>query len=377
MLARIWQMVIKEFIQVIRDKRSLSMLLGPPVVQMLLMGYAITFEVRHLSTAVLDQDNSPESRELIAQFSSSRYFDVVARSPDRRNMSELLNAGDVALAIQIHPGFGDRLRKGQMAPLQIILDGTNSNTALVAMGYVNQITDNFAREYQNQLLQRTNPLLAARMPRVELERRPMFNADLQSRWNFIPGAIGLLILIQVMGLTAFAIVRDREIGTLEQVMVTPIRRWEFFLGKTIPFFLLGLADGALIAILATFWFRIPFRGSLWVLSLASILFLLCVLSVSLFISTVSKTQQQALVSSFFFQQPAIIFSGFGFPLSSIPRSLQWLTYLDPLRYFEVVARSVFLKGVGLSVLWPQMLAMAIFAPIMFAISILRFHKSID
>jgi ABC-2 type transport system permease protein len=347
------------------------------VVQLLLLGYAISFEVRHLSTAVLDQDNTPESRELIAQFSASRYFNIVARPPDRRNLNKLLNAGDVALAIQIHPGFGGRLRRGQTAPLQIILDGTNSNTALVAMGYVNQITDNFAREYQTQDLQRTSPLLAARLPRVELERRPMFNADLQSRWNFIPGAIGLLILIQVMGLTAFAVVRDREIGTLEQVMVTPIRRWEFFVGKTVPFFLIGLGDGALIAILATVWFRIPFRGSLWVLSLASILFLLCVLSVSLFISTVSKTQQQALVSSFFFQQPAIIFSGFGFPLSSIPRSLQWLTYLDPLRYFEVVARSVFLKGVGLNVLWPQMLAMAIFAPIMFAISILRFHKSMD
>jgi ABC-2 type transport system permease protein len=377
MLTRIWQMLIKEFIQVVRDKRSLSLLLGPPVVQMLLMGYAITFEVRYLSTAVLDHDNTPESRELVAQFSSSHYFDVVAHPANRRRMSELLNAGNVALAIQIDPGFGEYLRKGQMAPLQVILDGTNSNTALVAMGYVNQITDNFARDYQNKFLQRTSPLLAARLPRVELERRPMFNPDMQSRWNFIPGAIGLLILIQVMGLTAFAIVRDREIGTLEQVMVTPIRRWEFFTGKTIPFFLIGLADGALIAILATFWFRIPFRGSLWVLSLGSILFLLCVLSVSLFISTVSRTQQQALVSSFFFQQPAIIFSGFGFPIASIPHHLQWLTYLDPLRYFEVVARSVFLKGVGLSVLWPQMLAMAIFAPIMFTISILRFHKSID
>ena len=377
MLARIRQMVVKEFIQVIRDKRSLVMLLGPPVIQMILMGYAITFEVRHLATAVLDLDNTPESRDLIAGFSASRYFDVVARPSDRRRMSELINRGDVALAIHVHPGFGSHLRKGQAAPLQVILDGTNSNTALVALGYVNQITNNFARKYENKLLQRTNPLLAARIPRVELERRPMFNADMQSRWNFIPGVIGLLALIQVMSLTAFAVVRDREIGTLEQVMVTPIRRWEFFLGKTIPFFLIGLADGALIAALGTLWFRIPFRGSFWVLGLGLVLFLLCVLSVSLFISTVSRTQQQALVTAFFFQQPAIVFSGFGFPITGIPRVLQWLSYLDPLRYFEVVLRSVFLKGVGLNVLWPQMMAMAIFAPIMFTTSILRFHKSIE
>ena len=205
----------------------------------------------------------------------------------------------------------------------------------------------------------------------------MFNADMQSRWNFIPGVIGILALIQVLMLTAFAVVREREIGTLEQVMVTPIRRWEFILGKTLPFFLIGFADGALVAIVGTLWFRIPFRGSLWVLSLGLVLFLLCVLGVGLFISTVSKTQGQALISAFFFNDPAIIFSGFAFPMTSIPPILRWISYLDPLLYFEVVLRSVYLKGVGLSVLWPQMLAMAIFAPLLFTISILRFHKSLE
>jgi ABC-2 type transport system permease protein len=375
MLARIRQMVIKEFIQVFRDRGSLFLLLATPLIQLLILGYAITFEVRHLSTAVLDLDNSIESRDLVARFAASRYFDVRARLSDREQINDLVSRGEIAVALHIHPGFGSDLRKGQTAPLQVILDGTNSNIALVALGYVNQITSDFARDYQNDFLRRTSPLLY--MPSIELERRPMFNADMQSRWNFIPGVIGILALIQVLMLTAFAVVREREIGTLEQVMVTPIRRWEFILGKTLPFFLIGFADGALVAIVGTLWFRIPFRGSLWVLSLGLVLFLLCVLGVGLFISTVSKTQGQALISAFFFNDPAIIFSGFAFPMTSIPPVLQWITYLDPLRYFEVVLRSVFLKGVGLSVLWPQMVGMAIFAPILFTISFLRLRKSMD
>jgi ABC-2 type transport system permease protein len=377
MWQRVHQMVLKEFIQLIRDKRSLSLLLVPPLLQLLILGYAVTFEVRHIATAVLDLDNSPESRDLIARFSASRYFDIVARLSDQRQITELMNTGNLALALHILPGFGDTLRKGRTASVQVIVDGSNSNTALVALGYVNQITDDFARDYQNLLLQRSSPQLVSLLPRVELERRPLFNADLQSLWNFIPGVIGLLALIQVMSLTAFAVVREREIGTLEQLMVTPIRRWELVFSKTVPFFLIGLADAVLIAIVGTAWFGVPFRGSVWVLLLGLVLFLFCVLSIGLFISTVSKTQQQAMVSAFFFQQPAIVFSGFGFPIDGMPASLQWLSYLDPLRYFEVVLRDVYLKGVGLGVLWPQLVAMAIFAPVLFTVSILRFQKSID
>jgi ABC-2 type transport system permease protein len=377
MWQRVHQMVLKEFIQLIRDKRSLSLLLVPPLLQLLILGYAVTFEVRHIATAVLDLDNSPESRDLIARFSASRYFDIVARLSDQRQITELMNTGNLALALHILPGFGDTLRKGRTASVQVIVDGSNSNTALVALGYVNQITDDFARDYQNLLLQRSSPQLVSLLPRVELERRPLFNADLQSLWNFIPGVIGLLALIQVMSLTAFAVVREREIGTLEQLMVTPIRRWELVFSKTVPFFLIGLADAVLIAIVGTAWFGVPFRGSVWVLLLGLVLFLFCVLSIGLFISTVSKTQQQAMVSAFFFQQPAIVFSGFGFPVDGMPASLQWLSYLDPLRYFEVVLRDVYLKGVGLGILWPQLVAMAIFAPVLFTVSILRFQKSID
>lgn len=377
MLARLHQMLIKEFLQVFRDKRSRFLLIVPPIVQMLIFGYAATFEIRHVPIAVLDLDHSQESRELVARFTASRTFEVRARLEHHRQIAELIDRGEVILTVQLHPGFAQRLRKGQTAPVQVILDGTNSNTALIALGYVNRIADRFARDYQRDRLRRTAPLTVAQAPTVELERRPWFNPDLRSRWFFIPGIIGSLTLVMVVNLTAFSIVRERELGTLEQIMVTPIRRSEFILGKTLPYFLIGLADAALIALVGTFWFQVPFRGELWVLFLGTVLFLLSMLGVGLFISTISATQQQAMVTAFFFLMPAITISGFGSPISSMPEALQYISYADPLRYFLVVLRGVYLKGVGLEVLWAQMAMMAVIGVTLLTISVLRFHKSLD
>ncbi len=377
MFGRIRQMLRKEFIQVFRDRRTRFVLFGPPMIQMLIFGYAATLDIRHVPTAVLDFDNSQESRELISHFVASPYFDLRARLNDRRQLAEQIDSGNAVMAIQINSGFAQKLRKGQTAPIQVILDSSNSNTALVALGYLGQVTDDFARQYQTDLLQRRTPLAAAKMPRIVLDRRPWFNSDLQSRWFFVPGVIGNLMLVIVVTLTAFAVVREREIGTLEQIMVTPIRRLEFILGKTLPFFLIGLFDATLISLVGTLWFRVPFRGSVGVLALGTVLFLLAMLGVGLFISTVSSTQQQALVSSFFVIMPCTIFSGFGTPISSMPEFLQRVTYLDPLRYYMVILRSTYLKGVGLEVLWPQMAALAIFGVVMLSISVLRFQKSLD
>ena len=260
---------------------------------------------------------------------------------------QLIDRGEVTVALQIHPGFSENLRKGQTAPLQVMVDATNSNTALIAAGYVNQIAQGFAQDYQQDRMQRISPQLVDRIPRVELQQRPWYNTDLKSRWFFVPGVIGSLTLVLVTTLTAFAVVREREIGTLEQMMVTPIRPFEFILGKTVPFFLIGLADVALIATVGTLWFQVPFRGSIAVLLAGTVLFLLCMLGIGLLISTVSSTQQQAMVTAFFFIMPAITFSGFGFPISTMPRWLQIMTYADPLRYFLVVIRGVYLKGVGI------------------------------
>jgi drug efflux transport system permease protein len=377
MLGRIRGLLIKEFIQVFRDKRSRFVLVGPPIIQMLTFGYAATLDIRHVPTAVLDFDNSQLSRELISRFSASPYFDVRARPTDRRQIGDLIDRGDVVIALQLNSGFAQDLRKGQTARLQMIVDSSNSNTALIAIGYVNQVASRFSQDYQAERLLRTSPLLFPHMPRVVLEHRPWFNVDLHSQWFFVPGIIGNLVLVMVVTLTAFAVVREREIGTLEQIMVTPIGRLEFILGKTLPFLLIGLLDTLFISLVGTLWFGVPFRGSIGVLALGAILFILCMLGIGLFISTISMTQQQAMVSSFFFIMPAIVFSGFGTPISSMPEFMQWLTYLDPLRYFLDVLRGVYLKGVGLEVLWPQMAAMGALALIMLTISVARFRKSLD
>src|SRR5919197_823277 len=377
MLSRLKQMLIKEFIQAFRDKRTRFILFGPPLIQMLVFGYAANYEIRHVPTVVVDFDRTQESRELVSRFSSSPYFDVQRQLSDSQQVVDLLDRGDTVVALRINAGFSENLRKGQTAPLQVIVDGTNSNTALIASGYVSQIAQGFAQDYQQDRLQRISPMLVERTPRVQLEQRPWYNADLKSRWFFVPGVICSLTLVLVTTLTAFAVVREREIGTLEQIMVTPIRPVEFILGKTIPFFLIGLIDVALIATLGTLWFGVPFRGSLAVLFVGTVVFLLCQLGVGLLISTISSTQQQAMITAFFFIMPAITFSGFGFPISTMPQWLQKLTYLNPLRYFLVVVRGVYLKGVGLDILWPQLAGMATLALAVLSLSIFRFHKAMD
>jgi ABC-2 type transport system permease protein len=377
MLARLKQMLIKEFIQVFRDKRTRFVLFGPPIIQMLIFGYAATFEIHHVPTVVLDLDHSQESRDLISRFSSSPYFDVQRQLTDYRQIGDLIDRGKATVGLEIDAGFAQKLRKGQTAPLQVIVDATNSNTALIASGYITQIALGFAQDYQKDRIYRISPQMLEQMPSVQLEPRPWYNPDLRSRWFFIPGIVGSLTLVLVVVLTAFAVVREREIGTLEQIMVTPIRPAEFILGKTLPFFLIGLFDVSLIATVGTLWFQVPFRGQILVLFAGATLFLLCMLGVGLLISTVSSTQQQAMVTAFFFIMPAITFSGFGFPISTMPQWLQYVTYLSPLRYFLVVLRGTYLKGVGMEILWPQMAAMAALGVSLLTVAVLRFHKALD
>ncbi len=377
MRARLKQMLIKEFIQVFRDKRTRAVLFGPPIIQMLVFGYAATFEIHHVPTVVLDLDHSQESRDLISRFTSSPYFEVRRQLTDYRQIADLIDRGEATVALRIDAGFAQNLRKGETAPLQVIVDATNSNTALIASGYINRIALGFAQQYQQDRIGRISPHMIERIPSVQLEERPWYNPDLRSRWFFVPGIIGSLTLVLVVNLTAFAVVREREIGTLEQIMVTPIRPAEFILGKTLPFFLIGLFDVSLIAVVGTMWFQVPFRGQVLVLFGGAILFLLCMLGAGLLISTVSTTQQQAMVTAFFFIMPAITFSGFGFPISTMPQWLQYLTYLSPLRYFLIVLRGTYLKGVGLDILWPQMLAMGALGMVLLTTAVLRFHKALD
>jgi ABC-2 type transport system permease protein len=375
-LDRIWQLIVKEFIQILRDPRARFSLIAPPIVQMLIFGYAASFEVRHVTTAVVDLDHSQESRELISHFSNSEYFDITRNLADMGQVADLIDRRKVALVIHVMPGFAENLRKGQTASVQVILDGTDSNTALVALGYVSNIAQRFSQHYFEDRIIRSRPDVA-RIPSVELVQRPWFNPDLDSSWFFVPGTIGALTLTLVMTMTAFAIVREREIGTLEQIMVTPVSSAELIAGKTVPYLLIALIQLAIVALLAVFWFRVPFHGSLLVLILGSLFFIFSVLAIGLLISTVSATQQQAMVTSFFFIMPAITLSGFSFPISSMPTFLQWLTYVDPLRYYEVLLRDSFLKGNGIAILWPQMLAMAILGGVLITFASVRFHKTLD
>ena len=377
MFARIIPIVVKEFLELKRDKGARFLLVVPPIIQMLLFGYAATFEVYHVSTSVLDLDHSQESRELIARFTSSNRFDIVKVAQSQREINDTVDSSDAAVALVVHAGFAELLRKGQGAPLQVIVDGTNSNTALIALGYINTIATGFAQDYATDLAQRVQGVQGMRQVQVTVEQRPWFNPDLNGRWFFVPGVIGTLTLVTIVNLTAFAVVREREVGTLEQIMVSPIRPAEFIFGKTIPFFIVGLGEVALVVAVGVLWFQIPFVGSAFVLLLGTALYLLSTLALGLLISTVCTTQQQAFSTNFFVLNPFFILSGFSFPISSMPQVLQWFTYINPLRYYLVVIRGTLLKGVGVSVLWPDFAAMAILAFVLLTLSILRFRKTLE
>jgi ABC-2 type transport system permease protein len=346
------------------------------LIQTLVFGYAATFTVSHVSTAVLDLDRSQASRNLISHFAATGRFDIIDVASRQAAITRDLDRGDATVAIVIHAGFAQYLDNGQSAPLQVLVDGTNSNTALIALGYVAQIVTQFQAEQTANAW----PLKAGAAPptvTVALAERPWFNPGIEDRWFFIPGIIGTLTLVQIVNLTSFAVVREREMGTLEQIMVSPMRPVEFILGKTVPFFLIGLADVALVAVFGILWFDIPFVGSPLVMLVAASLFLLAALGLGLLVSTFSRTQQQAFALNFVLLIPIFILSGFAFPIAAMPTILQWGTYLNPLRYFLIVIRAVFLKGIGIPVLWPQLAAMTLLGAAMLGLSILRFRKSLD
>jgi len=376
MFERLHVMLMKEFLELRRDPWAMFRLFVPLIVQVIVYGYAATFTVNHVATAVLDLDRTQASRSLISHFVATGRFDIVDVADRQQQITRDIDTGAATVAIVIHSGFAQYLYNGQTAPLQVVVDGTNSNTALIALGYVGQIVEQFQRDEESKAW----PALAGAAPptvTVSLQERPWFNPGLEDRWFFIPGVIGTLTLVQVVNLTSFAVVREREMGTLEQIMVSPIRPVEFILGKTVPFFLIGLADVALITVLGVWWFDIPFVGSSLTMLVGASLFLLASLGLGLLLSTFSRTQQQAFALNFFLVNPIYILSGFAFPIAAMPKLLQWLTFANPLRYFLIVIRAVFLKGVGVEALWPELGALALLAALMLTASVLRFRKSLD
>ncbi|MFN0104862.1 MAG: ABC transporter permease [Bryobacteraceae bacterium] len=363
---RILTILRKELFQVLREPRLRIMVILPPILQLIIFGFAVNLDVENARVAWFDQDRSPASRELGAMLSSSRYFQVVARPESEAEAQLLLDRGAVLSVVRVGPGFGADMDRGRTGQVQVLMDGTNSNDAGIVSAYVNRIVANLGR---------------ARTPwttgGVEIQQRAWFNEELKSRNYFVPGVVMNIITLITLMLTAMAIVREKEIGTMEQLMVTPIRPLELMLGKTIPFALIGLLDMALATITALIVFHVPFRGSIWMLVGSSCLFLLSTLGTGLFLSTISRTQQQAMMSAFFFFTPAFMLSGFTFPIRNMPEAIQWITYLNPLRYFIEVLRGVFLKGTGVDILWPQLAAMGLIGVTILLVSAGRFQKRLD
>jgi ABC-2 type transport system permease protein len=375
MFERLKTMLIKEFIQVFRDPRMRMVIFVIPCFQMLVIGYAVSTDVAHVRTAVYDLDGSQESRDLLSAFSRSGYFDVVEHLADEADIRKVLDHGDVTVVLRLQHGFAGDLKAGRTTELQILIDGTDSNTGNIVLGYAM----NIARTYsENILVSRFQQRMGAvQMPgKIDLQSRAWFNDNLESRNFFVPGVLVIVVTLMTLLLTSMSVVREKEIGTMEQIMVTPITPFEFILGKTLPFAIIGYAVICLVSAIAVFWFKVPMRGNFGTLLFGAGLYILTMLGSGLFISTISGTQQQAMISTFFFFFPAMLLSGFAFPIANMPEVVQWCTYLNPLRYFLVIVRAIFLKGVGLNILWPNYLALGLMAIVMLTLSIRRFHKTL-
>lgn len=366
---RIKQMVLKEFIQIFRDKRMKAIVFVIPLLQTMVFGYAVTMDVNHIPTAVYDVDRSYESRELVRRLTASGYFDVRYHPGSPDEIRDLLDRSKVTFALQIDRGFSADLKRRIPTSVQVLVDGTDSNTGIVALDYANRIILRYQRD-----LSATRPESAVR---IELRQRAWYNPELKSKNYNVPGVIAMVIMLTSLLLTSMAVVREREIGTMEQLMVTPLRPAELILGKTIPFAIIAFFDMVLVTVFGVLVFDIPINGSLVLLPLSTAIYLLSILGIGLVISTVAKTQQQALMSTFLFYMPAVLLSGFMFPIENMPEVFQYLTYLNPLRYFLIIIRGLFLKGNGLEILWPQMVALLIIGTLVITFSALRFRKRLQ
>ena len=368
-------MLIKEFIQAFRDPRMKGVIFIAPVIQLLVFSYAVTTDVRNIATALCDRDNSVMSRELTSRFVESGYFEIVEYIDDENRAQELIDRGQAQAVLMMNKGFGNGLQAGKTAQLQLIVDGTDSNTAGITLQYSVKIVEEFSQQILGSQFARLRG--TARQPgRVEVQTRAWFNENLESRNFYVPGVIAIIVTLITLMLTSMAIVREKEIGTMEQIIVTPITPLEFILGKTAPFALIGFADVIMVTVVGVFWFAVPIRGSLPLLLFGTALYLMTTLGIGLLISTVSRTQQQAMMTTFFFFMPAILLSGLMFPIANMPKVVQWLTFLNPMRYFLVIIRGIFLKGLPLKILWPQMAALAVMGLFTLWLASRKFRKTL-
>jgi ABC-2 type transport system permease protein len=369
---RIRELVRKEFIQLFRDKKNRPILIIAPIIQLLIFGYVVNYDIKDIRVALMDQARTRESRMLTDAFQANRIFRITHFSNDAGELDRLLLGGTVDLAVKVPPDFSEKIRKGETAEIQILADGSMSNMASVRIAYTMSVLDRLNRQLLRELYpQRLD------YGKIDARIRTWYNPNLDSQHFFVPGIIAFLIMLISLLFTSMAIIKEKEGGTMEQLIVTPLKPIELIVGKTIPYIIISLTQMAVVTALAIWWFELPLAGSITLLLLAACLFLMSTLGVGLFISTISSTQQQAMMTTFFFILPFFMLSGFVFPIANMPECVQWLTYLNPLRYFLVIIRGIFLKGVDLHVLWPQYVYMTVLGLIVFTAAIVRFRKRLD
>ncbi len=369
---RVREFVRKEFIQLFRDPKNRRLLVVSPIIQLLVFGYVMSTDVRLINVGFLDQSHTRESRMLMESLSANGIFRITHYTGSARELEELLLKRKVDLAIKVAPDFSSKIRRGETAYVQILADGSMSNMASVRIAYTQMVLD----RYNQAIIKELYPM-KMEYGRIDARIRPWYNPNLDSQNFFVPGIVAVLIMIISLLFTSMAIIKEVETGTMEQLIVTPLRPIELIMAKTIPYIIISIVQMIFVTILAVFWFDIPIRGSIFLLFIATCLFLLTTLGIGLFISTVSATQQQAMMTTFFFILPFFMLSGFVFPIANMPVVVQWITYLDPLRFFLVIIRGIFLKGVGLDILWPQYFALAVMGVVVFTGAVLRFHKRLD
>lgn len=365
---RVLNMLKKERRQMLRDPRMRAMIFIAPIFQLIAFGYAVNMDIRQTTTFVVDRDESVASRELIAAFTSTDYFEVAGRSSRPDDLVKALDQGDAVVGIDIPVGFAADIAR-RSAKVQVIVDGSNSNTGTVAQGYATQIVRQFASD-------RARASGVSLAGGIDLRTRAWYNPELESRVYNVPAVMGIIVMLMCLLLTALSVVREREIGTLDQLMVSPLTPTELILGKTLPVMVVGLIDLVLVTAVAILWFGIPMRDSFLVLLPAALLYILAGLSLGLFFSSISKTQQEAFMSVFLVFFPMMILSGFFYPISSMPIGFQWLTYVNPVRHFLEIVRAVFLKGEGFIGLWRQHVLLAVIAALALRFAIARFRATV-
>lgn len=355
-----------------RDPVLIRILIIAPIFQLIMFGYAATTDVRNVPVVIADQSNSPESRAIVNSIRASRYFDLIGHVEDYRDLKTVLDAGQAQLALHLPVEFARDLRRGDPGQVMLYIDGTDAVTSNTAASYMVRMLQEFGQDVVAQRMKRRGA--AGRPPQVEMVPRVWYNADLRSANYMVPGVFGLIIMIITTAWTAQSIVKEREVGTLEQLLVTPVRSLELLVGKSVPYALTAMIAATEIMLLAKYWFGVPLRGSVPLLFALAAVFVVNNLGLGLLISTISRTQQQAILATFFFLMPGVLLSGFMFPISNMPWIIQQVAWFIPYRYFLEICRGIFLRGVGLEVLWPQAVALVVFAVALFSAGALAFRK---